>query len=393
VYSIQPYWYGGQKRVRAVSGGPLPGNNFIDNGDGTVTDDSTGLMWQQDGSAIKTWQEALLYCEKLNLGGHNDWRLPNRNELQTIVQYILNSPPINKIFFPKTQPSAYWTSTTHVGYPDKAWSIDFYNRKIVVVYNQVLTKIKNAHVLAVRGGQSGSSGDWDEDGFSDTSDNCPYVHNSDQKDSDGDGRGDVCDNCSSISNPDQADTDTDGIGNECDVDYLRSVLKACLNPITTSVLPTTITISVIPTATTSASTTTTVQPTTTTSVSTMTTQPSTLSSTTVVITTITTTIAKPPKIELPTLDTADKVAETKKTINRGFFSIKVGSFKSKENVDKLLKKLKGYGYEPSLETITMGNSTWYRVTVGQFKTEEEAARSAKNLEDKEKIKTMIVKKK
>ena len=394
VYSVQPYWYGGQKMVRAVSGGPLQGNNFFDNKDGTVTDNSTGLVWQQDGSALKTWQEALLYCEKLTLGGHNDWRLPDRNELQTIVKYIMNSPSIDKVFFPNTEPSPYWTSTTHVGYPDKAWSIDFYNRKIVVVYNQALTKMKNAHVRAVRGGQSGSSGDWDGDGFSDASDNCHYVYNPDQKDSDGDGRGDVCDNCPAIYNPDQADTDTDGIGNECDVDYLRSVLKACLNQNTTSELPTTSTTSVIPTTTTSVSTTTTVQPTNTTSVSTSTTQPTTSSSTTSVVATTITTTAILPNIELPALDATDKVAETNKTIDRGFYSIRVGSFKSKENAEKILKKLKGYGYEPSLEIVILGDkSKWFRVTAGQFKTREEAARSAKNLEDKEKIQTMVVKKK
>jgi cell division protein FtsN len=72
----------------------------------------------------------------------------------------------------------------------------------------------------------------------------------------------------------------------------------------------------------------------------------------------------------------------------------VGSFTSKENADKILKKIKGYGYEPSLEIVILrDNSKWYRVTAGHFKTTEEAVRSAKNLEDKEKIKTIIVKKK
>jgi len=238
------------------------------------------------------------------------------------------------------------------------------------------------------------SGDWDGDGFSDASDNCHYVYNPDQKDSDGDGRGDVCDNCPAIYNPDKADTDTDGIGNECDVDYLRSVLKACLNQNTTSELPTTSTTSVIPTTTTSVSTTTTVQPTNTTSVSTSTSQPTTSSSTTSVVATTITTTAILPNIELPALDATDKVAETNKTIDRGFYSIRVGSFKSKENAEKILKKLKGYGYEPSLEIVILGDkSKWFRVTAGQFKTREEAARSAKNLEDKEKIQTMVVKKK
>jgi len=87
-----------------------------------------------------------------------------------------------------------------------------------------------------------------------------------------------------------------------------------------------------------------------------------------------------------------KEAATEKTIYRSVYSIKVGSFKSRENADRMCKYLKKNRYDPSLETVTLNDSsTWYRVTAGQFKTQEEAARCAKNLEDKEKIKTMIVK--
>ena len=89
-----------------------------------------------------------------------------------------------------------------------------------------------------------------------------------------------------------------------------------------------------------------------------------------------------------------KVATTEKTINRSVYSIKVGSFKSRENAERIFKYLQKNHYEPSLETVTLNdNSIWYRVTAGQFETQEEAARSAKNMEEKEKIDTMIVKKK
>ena len=88
-----------------------------------------------------------------------------------------------------------------------------------------------------------------------------------------------------------------------------------------------------------------------------------------------------------------KVAETEKTINRSVYSIKVGSFKSKENADRICKYLKKNRYETYLETVTLNdNSVWYRVTAGQFKTQEEASRFAKIIEEKEKIDTMIVKK-
>ncbi len=72
----------------------------------------------------------------------------------------------------------------------------------------------------------------------------------------------------------------------------------------------------------------------------------------------------------------------------------MGSFKFKKSVDGVMKNLSKKGYAPSVETVMLKDkSTWYRVTVGQFKTREEAARFAKELEDKEKLKTMVVKRK
>ena len=63
-------------------------NNFRDNGDGTITDLATGLMWLQDDSGYgMEWQDALEYCEDLAFAGHTDWRLPDAKELQSIVDY------------------------------------------------------------------------------------------------------------------------------------------------------------------------------------------------------------------------------------------------------------------------------------------------------------------
>ena len=63
-------------------------NNFWNNGDGTITDLATGLMWMQDDSEYgMEWQDALAYCETLDYAGHADWRLPNAKELQSIVDY------------------------------------------------------------------------------------------------------------------------------------------------------------------------------------------------------------------------------------------------------------------------------------------------------------------
>jgi hypothetical protein len=75
--------------VRAVRGGASYGiNDFEDNGDGTVTDHATGLMWQQaDSGEGMDWEAALAYAESATTGGYGDWRLPDIKELQSIVDY------------------------------------------------------------------------------------------------------------------------------------------------------------------------------------------------------------------------------------------------------------------------------------------------------------------
>ena len=103
-------------------------NDFQDNGDGTVTDNSTGLMWMQaDSGKGMVWEDALGYCEQLEYAGYSDWRLPNAKELQSIVDYTrspatTNSAAIDPIFSissitdegGKINYPFYWTSTTHV---------------------------------------------------------------------------------------------------------------------------------------------------------------------------------------------------------------------------------------------------------------------------------------
>jgi hypothetical protein len=103
-------------------------NKFVDNKDGTVTDVATRLMWQKaDSGRGMDWEMALRYAENLTLGGHEDWRLPNAKELQSIVDYsrspqTSDSAAIDPVF--KTtviqdpegnkQYPYFWTSTTHL---------------------------------------------------------------------------------------------------------------------------------------------------------------------------------------------------------------------------------------------------------------------------------------
>lgn len=115
-----------------VRGNSYGTNNFIDNGDGTITDQSTGLMWQKDSSGEGLlWEDALEYSENLELAGYTDWRLPNAKELQSIVDYsrcpdITDSAAIDPIFEVSSITNEggekdypfFWTSTTHIGYPN-----------------------------------------------------------------------------------------------------------------------------------------------------------------------------------------------------------------------------------------------------------------------------------
>ena len=104
-------------------------NNFVDNEDSTISDISTGLMWQKSDDGIaKDWQEALIYAEGYEIADYSDWRLPNAKELQSIVDYTRSpqttiSPAIDPIFetteinYPDGNSGQYpffWTGTTHL---------------------------------------------------------------------------------------------------------------------------------------------------------------------------------------------------------------------------------------------------------------------------------------
>ena len=92
-----------------------------------VTDSKTGLQWQDNEEAntvTKTWIEAINYCENLTLGSHDDWRLPNFNELDSLADKSKSNPAISLVF--QNVVSDYcWSSTTVVSDEDYAWGVDF----------------------------------------------------------------------------------------------------------------------------------------------------------------------------------------------------------------------------------------------------------------------------
>ena len=85
----------GSRFVRCVSGDEYGINDFVDNGDGTVTDNATGLIWSQDDSGEALyWEEALAYAEDAAIAGYDDWRLPSAKELQSIADYTATEIPV-----------------------------------------------------------------------------------------------------------------------------------------------------------------------------------------------------------------------------------------------------------------------------------------------------------
>jgi hypothetical protein len=100
--------------------------SYTDNGNGTVTDNVTGLMWQQAVPAgTYTWEEAKAYCQTLTLADHGDWRLPSRIEVVSIVDFGPSSPAINTTYFPSTPSDYFWSSSSLAGSSSYAWLVDF----------------------------------------------------------------------------------------------------------------------------------------------------------------------------------------------------------------------------------------------------------------------------
>ncbi len=159
----------------AVKGAPQIGDPFIENADGkTVTDQYGELMWMKplENSERYTWEAALNFCENLVLYSDgswatkdndgnpiiyiegewkqlvteyelpdgvtvlwDDWRLPNRNELMSLVDYSRNSPAVDTYYFPYINSDNYWTSTTVIedtSSPSKtnAWVVNLQDGRI-----------------------------------------------------------------------------------------------------------------------------------------------------------------------------------------------------------------------------------------------------------------------
>jgi len=139
--------------------------SYTDNGNGTITDNNTGLVWEKKTNCTGgthcvndpyTWQGALDYVAALNtanFAGHNDWRLPNIKELQSIVNYENVNPSVSAVFNDCgngscTAAYVYWSSTSYANFPDFAWYVNFYAGDVEANYKS----LNSIFVRAVRGG-------------------------------------------------------------------------------------------------------------------------------------------------------------------------------------------------------------------------------------------------
>jgi hypothetical protein len=95
---------------------------------GVVVDRVTGLMWQRSLDADpRSWADATSYCACLSLGGHQDWRLPTRMELVSLVDFTRHSPAIDVAAFPDPPIAWFWTSSRWADDPTFAWYLYFEN--------------------------------------------------------------------------------------------------------------------------------------------------------------------------------------------------------------------------------------------------------------------------
>lgn len=159
--------------VRYVRGPAYGVNNFSDTGNGAIFDQATGLTWQKiDSGKGMIWEDALRYCEDLNLAGKSDWRLPDAKELQSIVDYTrspntTDSPALDPIFQSTSITNEvgqkdwpfYWTSTTHLNQTGSQFAV-------YIAFGRALGKM-NGQIMDVHGAgaqrsdpKSGNPGDY-----------------------------------------------------------------------------------------------------------------------------------------------------------------------------------------------------------------------------------------
>jgi hypothetical protein len=122
-------------------------SDYIDNGDGTITDNKNSLSWQKcsadksgnnctfGNQSTYSYYDSINYCDALNLGGSLNWRLPTKSELSTLLK-ISTSPKIINILGSYTQSNDYWSSSTYAPFNFGAWYVSFNSGFIDYTYSK-----------------------------------------------------------------------------------------------------------------------------------------------------------------------------------------------------------------------------------------------------------------
>jgi tetratricopeptide (TPR) repeat protein len=139
--AAKKYLYGEETIRQSIK---ITWNKYEDNGDGTVTDLTTGLMWTKKTIVRTIWKKAKEVCRRLTIGGYSDWRLPTRNELKTIIKNgkLIDTP--KRTYFPDIDHYNYWTSESIN--KDYAWTFYFRGGK----FKQYGKWYHDAKAIAVR---------------------------------------------------------------------------------------------------------------------------------------------------------------------------------------------------------------------------------------------------
>ena len=128
--------------------------HYTDNGNGTITDNLTSLVWQKVLLLDTiTWEQSLSFADTLTLAGYTDWRLPNIKELQSISDLTVTNPSMSSIFTVGTGAKSFWSSTTQLNNAPNAWYLNTQNG--ITTY---ISKTRKLYSLCVRGNTQVSLG-------------------------------------------------------------------------------------------------------------------------------------------------------------------------------------------------------------------------------------------
>ena len=97
---------------------------FKDNGDGTVTDLLTGLVWQKADGGEMTWEKAKDYAKGLRLAGRADWRLPTSMELFALTNQGMHGPAMDISVFTRSEARYWWTDSARADDPSRVWLVN-----------------------------------------------------------------------------------------------------------------------------------------------------------------------------------------------------------------------------------------------------------------------------